>query len=138
MEPIPPELFLERFPPPIRDLAEELRALVRQTFPDVIERVRPGWQLIGYEVPGPKRPVYFAYVAPEPIHVHLGFEHGWAMRDPASALRGEGITKQVRWLVWEPGERIDRALATDLLREAADVARMTRGERMLRASDAEA
>ena len=132
MDPIPPEAFLERYPPPIRDLAEELRGIVRRALPDAAERVRPGRHLIGYDVPGERKHVYAAFIAPEPVHVHLGFEHGWVMRDPRGALRGDGVTKQVRWLVWEPGERIDAALATDLLHDAASVARMSRAERLLR------
>ena len=79
--------------------------------------------------------MYFAYVAPEPIHVHLGFEHGWAMRDPRGLLQGVGITKQVRWLTFVPGDEIDDAICTELLLEAAAVARMSRGERILRAEE---
>jgi hypothetical protein len=141
MEQIPPEAFLEGFPPPMAAIANELRALVRRTFPDAIERVRPGWHLIGYDLPPERpgrKPVYFAYVAPEPIHVHLGFEHGWAMRDPHGLLQGVGITKQVRWLTFVPGDTIDIDRCAELLREAAHVAVMSRGERTLRAMDAEA
>ena len=119
----------------MQEIAQRLRSIVRAAFPDVIERVRPGWHLIGYELPGPRRSVYFAYVAPEPIHVHLGFEHGWAMRDPRGLLQGIGITKQVRWLTFVPGDPIDDATCIELLREAAAVARMSRGERILRADD---
>jgi hypothetical protein len=136
MDAIPPEAFLEPYPPAIRALAEELRGIVRRALPDAIERVRPGWHLIGYDVPGVRKPVYTAFIAPEPVHVHLGFEHGWAMRDPHGALRGEGVTKQVRWLVWEPGEAIDQELAIELLREAAAVARLSRPERLLRSGRA--
>lgn len=51
VEPIPPELFLERYSPGIRRAVERLRAVVRRAVPDAIERVRPGWGLIGYDVP---------------------------------------------------------------------------------------
>jgi hypothetical protein len=136
MDSIPPEAFLEPYPPPIRALAEELRGIVRRALPDAIERVRPGWHLIGYDVPGERKPVYAAFIAPEPVHVHLGFEHGWAMQDPRGVLQGEGVTKQVRWLVWEPGEPIDHEAAIDLLREAALVARLPRAERLLRSGRA--
>lgn len=138
MDGIPPEGFLEGYPPPMAAVAHELRSIVRATFPESIERVRPGWHVIGYDLPpiSPRgRPAYFAYVAPEPIHVHLGFEHGWAMRDPRGLLQGAGITKQVRWLTFVPGDTMDRAACAELLREAAHVARMSRGERMLRAED---
>jgi hypothetical protein len=139
MDPIPPEAFLDGFPPPMAAVAHELRALVRRTFADAIERVRPGWHLIGYDLPPDRpgrKPVYFAYVAPEVGHVHLGFEHGWAMRDPHAMLQGAGITKQVRWLTFLPGDVIDEDRCAELLREAARVAAMSRAERTLRAMDA--
>ena len=137
MDPLPPEAILAVAPAPLQRLGHDLRDVVKATFPEAIERVRPGWHLIGYDLPvaGRRKPVYFAYIGAEPIHVHLGFEHGWAMRDPRGLLQGAGITKQVRWLTFEPGDTIDREACADLLREAARVALMTRGERTLRAMD---
>jgi len=137
MELIPPEALLEDFPPTMQAIAHRLRALVKATIPDAIERVRPGWRLIGYDLPVGRRAVYFAYVAPEVEHVHLGFEHGWAMRDPHGMLLGRGITKQVRWLTFREGDDIDAGICAGLVHEAARVAAMTRGERMLRSMDRE-
>lgn len=133
MDTLPPGAFLDDFPPPMAAIATRLRGIVRSTFPAAIERVRPGWHLIGYELPAGRRSVYFAYIAPEAEHVHLGFEHGWAMRDPHGRLQGQGVTKQVRWLTFRPGDSIDAAVCADLLREAAEVAAMSRAERALRA-----
>ncbi len=59
------------------------------------------------------------------------------MRDPHGLLHGLGITKQVRWLTFVPGDPIDGERSAGLLREAALVARMARGERMLLAMDAD-
>ena len=73
MDPIPPDALLADYPADIRAGAETLRAVVRRAVPDAIERVRGGWRLIGYEVPIGRRSRYFAYIAPEPIHLHLGF-----------------------------------------------------------------
>jgi hypothetical protein len=134
---MPPEALLEDFPPPMRAIAHRLRNIVRTAFPGAIERVRPGWRLIGYDLPGGKKSIYFAWVWPQDEHVHLGFEHGWAMSDPRGLLRGEGITKRVRWLTFAPGDPIDSNLCVELLREAARVAAMTRGERVLQAMDSE-
>lgn len=136
-DPIPPEALLDQYPGPMRDIAERLREIVRDTFPDAIERARPGWHLVGYDLPVGRRTAYFAYVAPEYEHVHLGFEHGWAMRDPDRLLQGAGITKQVRWLTFRPGDDIDPIRCAALLREAANVAVMSRGERVIRALDDE-
>jgi hypothetical protein len=140
MDDLPPEAIIADAPPPLQTIAEELRDLVRATLPEAIERVRPGWRLIGYDVPvvGRRKPAYVGYIAVEPIHVHLGFEHGWAMRDPDGRLQGAGITKQVRWLTFRPGDAVDREVAAALLLEAAAVAGMTRDERALRAMDREA
>ena len=111
--------------------------------PDAAERVRPGWHLIGYDAPrhaaeGRGRSAYFAYIAPERHHIHLGFEHGYLMRDPDRRLEGEGITRQVRWLTFEPGDEPDPVIAVPLLREARRVALLSRAERFEAAMLAEA
>jgi hypothetical protein len=137
VDPMPPEALLDDFPPPMQAIAQRLREIVKRAEPEAIERVRPGWRLIGYDLPIGKRHVYFAFVAPENEHVHLGFEHGWAMGDPGNVLRGEGITKQVRWLTFVPGDPIDPKGCAVLIGEAARVASMTRDERILRSMDRE-
>jgi hypothetical protein len=105
MEPIPPELFLDGYPPDIQAAADRLRAVVKEAVPDAIERVRTGWRLIGYEVPVGKRTRYFAFVAPEVEHVHLGFEYGIWMHDPDNLLRGAHLNlRKVRFVTYEPGD----------------------------------
>jgi hypothetical protein len=123
---IPPEALLDDFPPPMQAIAHRLRRIVLDTFPDAIERVRPGWRLIGYDLAIGNKRVYFAYVAPEAGHVHLGFEWGVMMDDPRGLLQGDGITKQVRWLTFEDAAAIDDAACTDLIQEAARVALLRR------------
>ena len=127
---------VNRTPPiGIRALAERLRVAVRRAEPDAIERVRPGWRLIGYDVASGGRTAYFAYVAPEPEHVHLGFEWGALMADPHGRLIGEGITRQVRWLTYRPGDRVDAAGLGPLVREGVRVAVLPRGEKLGRMLD---
>ena len=131
MDPIPPELFLEGYPPGIRASAERLCAVVMEAVPEAIERVRPGWRLIGYEVPVGKRARYFAFVAPEPEHVHLGFEYGVWMTDPESLLRGAHLNlRKVRFVTYEPGDPIPEAALVEYTREAARLATMSRDERL--------
>jgi hypothetical protein len=126
---IPPDAFLADYADPIRGLAQRLRSIVRTTVPGVIERVRPGWRLIGYDAPAGRRSVYFAWVFPEAAHVHLGFVHGVLMDDPADRLEGRGITKRARWLTWGPGARIDEAEAAAFVRECLRVTTLSGGER---------
>jgi hypothetical protein len=131
MERIPPELFLLGFPPGIRDAAERLCAVVRRAVPDAIERVRPGWRLIGYDVPFGRRTRYFAFVAPEVEHVHLGFEYGVWMADPHRLLRGAHLDlRKVRYLTCQPGDPIPERELVEYAREAARLATMTPAERM--------
>jgi hypothetical protein len=128
-DPIPPEALLADFAPPIRALADELRSIVAATVPGVVERVRPGWRIIGFDAPVGRKAKYFAWVFPERVHVHLGFVEGVLMRDPDRRMDGEGETKKARWLTWTPGEAIDAEEVAAFVREGARVAAMSRGER---------
>jgi hypothetical protein len=122
-EQIPPELFLADYSPEIRDLAERLRAVVREAVPDAIERVRTGWRLIGYDIPVGRRTRYFAFVAPEPEHVHLGFEYGIWMTDPDGILLGAHLDlRKVRFVTYLPGDVIPADVLLRYTHEAADLA----------------
>jgi hypothetical protein len=122
-EPIPPELFLSAYPPEVREIAERLRGAVQEAVPEAIERVRIGWRLIGYDVPVGRRTRYFAFVAPEPEHVHLGFEYGAWMTDPDGLLRGAHLNlKKVRYFTYEPGDTIPTEAVVRYTREAAELA----------------
>jgi hypothetical protein len=136
MSSIPPDAFLEPYSPEIREAADTLRAVVKRAVPNAVERVRLGWQLIGYDLPVGRRTVYFAYVAPEPIHVHLGFEHGVLMADPDRLLEGAHLgLRKVRFLTFKPGQPIPEPALVELTREAARVATMSREERLALALD---
>lgn len=136
MDPIPPELFFEGYPPGIRRATNRLRAVVKRAVPDAIERVRPGWRLIGYDVPVGKRTRYFAFVWPEPEHAHLGFEYGIWMDDPDNLLRGAHLNlRKVRFVTYEPGEPIPESALVEYTRDAARLATMSREERLARELD---
>jgi hypothetical protein len=136
---VPVEALLEGYAPPLASIAERLRRVVLEVYPDAIERVRAGWNLIGYDipVPGRRKPAYFAWIWLEPVHVHLGFQWGALMDDPESRMAGRGVTKRVRWLTFVPGDPIRRRDLEKLIREAARVAVFTKGERLARAIDLE-
>jgi len=136
VDPLPPELFLEGYSPGIRRAVDRLRAVVKRAVPDAIERVRPGWGLIGYDVPIGKRTRYFAFVWPEPEHAHLGFEYGIWMDDPDNILQGAHLRlRKVRFVTYEPGEAIPETALVRYTREAARMATMSREERLARELD---
>ena len=124
---IPPELFLSGYPAEIRDVAERLRDIVHDAVPEAIERVRTGWRLIGYDIPLGRRTRYFAFVAPEPEHVHLGFEYGIWMADPDDMLRGAHLKlKKVRYVTYRPGDAIPTEALLRFTSEAAALAALSR------------
>lgn len=86
-----PEQLLERYPPAMRALTHQLRALVMQAVPEASEYVNAGWCAIGYRHPDAG---YFCGLFPFADHVKLLFEHGVELDDPAGLLQGDG--RQVR------------------------------------------
>jgi hypothetical protein len=65
------EPFLGELEPHLRRLADAAREHILSTVPHAIERVRPGWRLIGYNAPK-----YFAFISVERDHIRIGFEWG--------------------------------------------------------------
>lgn len=130
----PPDAFLASYPDPIRDAANRLREIVLRTVPGAIEAVRPGWHLIGYSVPAGRRAAYFAFVAPEPVHVHLGFEYGMLIDDPDGELRGTDL-RQVRFFTFHHPDEVRERQLGRFIRDAARLAAMGRAERLALALD---
>lgn len=126
VETIPVEALLADFSPGHAAIAERLRRVVLDALPEAVERVRPGWRLIGYDLPVKRHGAFFAWIWPEPEHIHLGFPRGILMDDPDGVMRGDGITKAARWLTYQPGDDVDEEVATTLVLEAARVALVPR------------
>jgi hypothetical protein len=110
--PLSAEQFLSAFAAPVRELAQATRQRIRSVVPGAVERVRPGWKLIGYNAPA-----YFAFIAPQRDHVRIGFEWGILLPDPAGLLQGSG--SQVRHVCVQTERELRRAALADLLRAAA-------------------
>jgi len=126
---MPVEALLDGYPLPLRRIAERLRGNVLDEAPEAAERVRSGWQLIGYDLPlTPKRSRFAIWIWVQPEHVHLGFVRGVLMDDPERRLQGRGETKLARWLTYEPGARVDTRVARALVRECRRVEGLPRSE----------
>lgn len=66
---------------------------------------------------------YFAFVAPEPKHVHLGFSYVAWMADPDDLLQGAHLNlRKVRFVTYEPGDAIPTEALVRYTREAAALA----------------
>jgi hypothetical protein len=137
VETVPIEAFLEAYPEPIRNAANRLRALVRQVEPGAIEGVREGWRIIGYDIRVGRRTRYFAWIGPEPRHVHIGFQHGVLMADPKRRLRGAHLhLKNVRYLTFTSADQIDDDEIVAFVREAVRINTLSRAEQQGLAADA--
>jgi hypothetical protein len=126
--------FLRDYSPGMAATANELRRLVLRAVPDAVERLRPGWRLIGFDVPNGRRLAYFAWVWPQPDHdhVHVGWQTGTLMNDANGVLQGADLKlKKVRYLTFQPGGKVDAALVTRFTHEAARIASLSRAEREL-------
>jgi hypothetical protein len=124
--------LLAFYPQPIAAQAQRLRELVMEAVPSAVERVRPGWRLIGYDLPITRHGTYFAWVWPEQEHVHVGWQVGTLMADRRGLLRGAHLSlKKVRYLTYGPRDRIEPRVVIDFTRDAARIAALSRGERQL-------
>ncbi len=117
---IMPEQFLSVFSPAVQALAQRLRKLIKQSIPNCIEKVYPGWRLLGYRVLIRNKSHYFCFIAPLPDCVVLGFEYGIFISDPEGLLQGEG--KQVRQLTVKSQKDIRSRKFVALIKEAAELA----------------
>lgn len=115
-----PEEFLSTFSPEMQALANELRALVKETVPDLKEAVYTGWKLIGYRVKKGRSDAYFCFIAPFPNRIMLGFEYGIQLFDPNLQLEGDGT--QVRYLTVREQDDIEPESFRAFIAGAAQIA----------------
>ncbi len=117
-----PAEFLRGYPQSLREITNDVRDLVRSTFPEAIEKVYTGWKLIGYRLPDGKKGRYFCCIVPQKKEndVLLGFEYGIAIQDPRNLMEGKGT--QVRFVRIKKKNQYPDADLVWLIEEAAKVA----------------
>ena len=99
----PVEFLLDEYPDQIRATGRALRSLIFRTVPGTVETIRPGWRWMAYSLPDGRRVRNFAWIGPERVHIHLGFEHGTLLADPEQLLHGaEERLKKFRYFTFEP------------------------------------
>jgi hypothetical protein len=118
-----PDLWLERVPPDMQALANVLRALIRETVPEVDEAVYTGWGVLGYRIYIGKRRVYLGFVHPTRDYVSIGFEWGVFLPDPDGLLEGDEL-KQVRYMTFRSIDEIPRESLMGFIAGAVEIAKM--------------
>ena len=118
---ITPEQLLADYPPPVRELAEQLRQLVKGLVPEAMERAYPGWRGIGYRHP---QAGYFCGIFLHWDQVKLGLEYGAQLPDPQSVLKpGPAGGKQVRYLEINGAPDVDAEQIAQLISSAVELRR---------------
>jgi hypothetical protein len=105
--------LVEGFPAPIVRLMRRVMRTVEESHPELGRKVQRGWQAVAY------RHVKAGYVCGAFIRsdrVYLLFEHGRQLSDPDRVLEGDG--KQVRFIPFRPGDKIDRTIVALYISEA--------------------
>ena len=121
------ERLLANYTPNVRDLAMRARELILEIQPDAIEKVWPGWKVVGYGT-GPTMKEMVLGVAPLKERLRIGFTNGVALPDPEGLLGGEG--KGHRALKVATREALESPAVQRLLRAAFSGVRISPDETM--------
>jgi hypothetical protein len=73
-----------------RGLAYQLRQLVADVMPEVVEVPWPKMRMASYGVGPKKKTEHFCYISAQKDDVNLGFYYGAELPDPEGLLRGNG------------------------------------------------
>lgn|SRR5690554_5883614 len=82
--------LLQNTPPAMAAVAHQLRDLIAEVYPDVVEIPKPAEQHAEYAIAGRKTNRVFGYICPMSQYVRLGFYYGGGLPDPETLLVGSG------------------------------------------------
>ena len=107
--------------PPMREIAERLRAIVRDEVPGVEERIHRGWHSFSYLT---AKTGLFAGIFPREEHVTIAWEWGILLDDHERILTGTELKRMRYHQIFDP-DAIPEAAIRDLLRQAIALERPT-------------
>ena len=102
----------------VREIAERLRALIVEVYPEVVEVPWPKQKIAGYGVGPKKMSEHFCYIGAFKAHVNLGFYYGAVLPDPEGLMEGTG--KNLRHIKITSVEAADQPAVRDLLEAALE------------------
>lgn len=86
----PFEQAIASYPEPIKALARQVRALIHDILPEVVEVVWVQQKNTGFGTGPKKNTEHFCWLMPTKNHVNLGFNYGAELPDPEHLLEGTG------------------------------------------------
>jgi hypothetical protein len=90
----------------VKDIAQHLKKLIVDIYPDVVEVPWPKQHIIGYGVGPKKMSEHFCYIGAHSGHVNLGFYYGAHLADPDGLMEGTG--KNLRHVKVRNPEEVDQ------------------------------
>jgi hypothetical protein len=109
----PPEQLLAGFPPPIRDLANEIRKTLLAAVPSFVERTLPGWRAVAFRDP---QAGHVCALFPFEDHLKLYVEYGATLPDPDGLM--EGSMKRGRYIEFRTAKDLRKRALGTLIRRA--------------------
>jgi hypothetical protein len=97
----------------VQEIAEALRQLIIDVYPDVVEVPWPKQGIIGYGVGPKKMSEHFCYIGAHSNHVNLGFYFGAELVDPEGLMEGTG--KKLRHIKVRTVEDVGRSALRQLI-----------------------
>ncbi|MEJ7679387.1 MAG: DUF1801 domain-containing protein [Segetibacter sp.] len=84
------EKAIQSFSEEVKEIARQVRNLIYEVLPEVVEVVWIKQKNIGYGTGIKKRTEHFCWLMPATNHVNLGFNYGFELPDPKNILEGTG------------------------------------------------
>ncbi len=100
----------------VREIAEGLRSLIIDVYPEVVEVPWPKQKIIGYGVGPKKMSEHFCYIGSYRAHVNLGFYYGAELPDPQGLLEGTG--KKLRYIKVKNSEEVGEPALREILEDS--------------------
>jgi hypothetical protein len=121
------DLYVDTKPAELRDVAEQLRKLMKKTVKSAKESVN-SWKIPTYESNGP-----MCFFMVGKYHVTFGFLRGTSLPDPARLLEGTG--KNVRHVKLRTAEDVKEPALRKLLQAAARLNKMEPMEKVMKSKN---
>ena len=118
------DALLAEHPDAVVRTAQELREVLLDAHPDLVERARTGWHSVNYAHPDAG---FVCALFPAVDRVDLVFERGALLPDPGGHLTG--TTRRVRTLRVPAGGTVDRRVVVELLDAAVELGAARRAGR---------
>ena len=107
----------------VKEIAERLRALIVEVYPEVVEVPWPKQKIVGYGIGPKKMSEHFCYIGAYTAHVNLGFYNGAVLPDPQGLLEGTG--KKLRHIKIDDSAAVDHPALRDLLQASLEERRVS-------------